>query len=303
MCVLLCSCRPVPCTSWPGVRCGVCAWAWVAAAPCHSWLGCWGVCVFVCAPRLYPAIPGSVVRCGRVCSARVSAVQCHSWQGVGVFVRSCVCPASTPPFLAGWCVRVSVWVSSALRYSWLSGLGAGARGLLPAPRPFPVTFWGAVCGFGVCGCCRGRGLRPPPLWCFFRGGGRRGVSCCGFVVSFAGCPGLGSRGLLPPFPSRLGCTFVSLLFFFLRLYPSVVCVGMIRVSVLPVGRYSRFSVACLGWVVLWCPFGRLAFGVVWLWRLLWCGWAASWLWDFLVPLPPVVFFFRAGSACSSLCLP
>ena len=29
---------------------GVCVWAWVSAAPRHSWLGCWGVCLLVCEP-------------------------------------------------------------------------------------------------------------------------------------------------------------------------------------------------------------------------------------------------------------
>ena len=37
---------------------GVCAWAWVSAAPRHSWSGCWGVCVLVCVLLLYPATPG-----------------------------------------------------------------------------------------------------------------------------------------------------------------------------------------------------------------------------------------------------
>ena len=37
---------------------GVCAWAWVSAAPLLSWVGCWGVCVLLCPLRLYPATPG-----------------------------------------------------------------------------------------------------------------------------------------------------------------------------------------------------------------------------------------------------
>ena len=42
----------------------VCAWAWVSAAPRHSWLGFFGcVCVFLCALGLYPATPGWGVRC------------------------------------------------------------------------------------------------------------------------------------------------------------------------------------------------------------------------------------------------
>ena len=97
------------------------------------------------------------------------------------------------------------------------------------------------------------------------------MSCCGFVVSVGGCPGLGSRRVCPPFPSWLGCAFVCLLFFFSSLRPSVVCVGRFGLSLLPVGCCSRFGVAGFGWVVLRFPFGgfclrcRLAGGplVVW----------------------------------------
>ena len=66
--------------------------------PRHSWLGCavWA-CVLGLWFRLCPATP--------------------VW-GVGVCVSSYVCPASTPPFLAGWCVCVWVWVSSALPFNF-----------------------------------------------------------------------------------------------------------------------------------------------------------------------------------------
>ena len=53
------------------------------------------------------------------------------------------------------------------------------------------------------------GVPPPsPLCFFFCGGACRGVTCRSFVVSIAGCPGPGSRGLCPPFSSRSGCAFV-----------------------------------------------------------------------------------------------
>ena len=68
-CVCLCarsSCTPPLLARVCGV--GVCAWAWVSAAPRHSWLGCWGLCVLVCALRLYPATHGWGVRCRCVCS-------------------------------------------------------------------------------------------------------------------------------------------------------------------------------------------------------------------------------------------
>ena len=64
LCVLSACTLPLPARVC-GV--GVCAWAWVSAAPRHSWLLCWGVCVLVCALRLYPATPGWAVRCGCVC--------------------------------------------------------------------------------------------------------------------------------------------------------------------------------------------------------------------------------------------
>ena len=50
VCMCLCArsaCTPPLLAGVCGV--GVCVWAWVPAAPRHSWLGCWGVCVFVCA--------------------------------------------------------------------------------------------------------------------------------------------------------------------------------------------------------------------------------------------------------------
>ena len=123
---------------------------------------------------------------------------------------------------------------------------------------------------------------PPPLWFFF---GR------GFVVSVAGCPGVGSRGLCPPISSLPGCVVCCLCFFFL---PSVVCVRVFCVSLLPVGRCPRLGVAGFGRVVrrrpfggscLRCPLGG-GFG-----RLLWCWWAAWWLWVVLAPLPPSLLFF------------
>ena len=67
-CVLLCArsaCTPPLLAGVCGV--GVCSWARVSAAPCHSWLGGWGTCVFVCAFRLYPTTPGWGLRCGCVC--------------------------------------------------------------------------------------------------------------------------------------------------------------------------------------------------------------------------------------------
>ena len=110
--------------------------------------------------------------------------------GVRVCVRVCVCPASTPPFLAGWCVCLCLGFVCSLVFCWLGCWGAGA----------PVAL--GCAGAAVAGV-----RPPPPLWfLFFLWGG----GCRGFVVSVAGCPGLGSRAHRPPFPSRSGCAFVFL---------------------------------------------------------------------------------------------
>ena len=177
--VLGCGCACVPVPLWspapPGWGCcaGVCGWAWVAAAPRHSWLGCWGVCVFVRAPRLYPAFPGWGVLCGCACWALVSAVPRPSWLGcLGVYAAVRV-PRLPPPFLG-------------------DGLWRGGVRVLPLvgfapPPPSPLVFF------------------------FFFRGGHRDMSCHGFVVLVAVCLGLGSRGLCPPIPSLPGC--VVLFFF------------------------------------------------------------------------------------------
>ena len=145
----------------------------------------------------------------------------------------------------------------------------------------PRHSWGAARGAGLCGCCRWRVVPPlPPLWFFF----------C-LVVSVAGCPGLGSSGLCPPIPSLPGRVVPCLSFFF-----CVVCVRVFWVSLLLVGCCPRLGVAGFGLVVPWRPFGgsclrcRLGGG---LGRLLWCLWAAWWLWAVLAP-PPLFFFSGEG---------
>ena len=158
--------------------CGVsvCAWARGSAAPCHSWLGCWGVCVFVCALRLYPATPGWGVRCGCVSLAQVSAAPRHSWLGcwaLCVFVCTlclylaipcclvqcgCVCLGSglgsAPPLLAGLlgCICVCGRAPLVPRHSPLGcavrvcvlGLGIRLRRATP----------GSGVGVSVCFCAR-----------------------------------------------------------------------------------------------------------------------------------------------------
>ena len=142
--VCLCLLAPSTCTPplLAGVRgAGVGALARVAAAPRHSWLGCWGVCVFLCAFRLHPATLG---------------------RGGGVCVCWCACSACTPPLLAGPCgVGVCVWagVSAAPRHSWL-----GCWGVCVLVCVLPL--YPATPGLGVrCGCvCLGWGFGcAPPL--------------------------------------------------------------------------------------------------------------------------------------------
>ena len=295
MCVCLCA-RPARSPAPPGCgfSAGACAWAWVAATPRHSWLGCWGVCAFLCAPRLYPAILGWGVRCGRVSCAQVLTVPRHSWLGcwgVCVFVRVPRLHLAIPDWVVCVCV-------CGLEFRLLSGLFlAWAPGRV-ASCVRRVDFWSPTGGPPVAWECAGvavGGVCPPPSpLVFFAAGGCRVVSCRGFVVSVAACPGLGSRGLRPPFLSHSGCAFVC--FVFARLCPSEVCVGVFRVSFLPVGRCSQFGVAGFGSVFLGCSFGgsRLWCCLAWgFGRRLWCGWAVSWLWAFLVP-PPLL---RGGGVC------
>ena len=128
----LCLCARSACT--PPLLAGVCdvsvnAWAWVTAAPRHSWPGCWGVCVFVCALCLYPTTPLLGVRCGCVCLSSVSGcappllarvlgcvcvcvraprVPRHSWLGCVVLVYVLGVGFWLPPATPGWSVGVCV---------------------------------------------------------------------------------------------------------------------------------------------------------------------------------------------------
>ena len=150
-CACLCACSPCTPPLLAGVcGVGVCVWVRVSAAPCHSWLGWWGVCallvprhswlgcaVWVCVLalgfRLRPATPG--------------------W-GVGVCVCWCARSACTPPLLAGVCgVGVCVWgrVSAAPRRSWLGcwGVRACVRApLVPRHSWLGCAVWVCVFGFG-----------------------------------------------------------------------------------------------------------------------------------------------------------
>ena len=151
---------------------GVCARAWVSAAPRHPCLGCWGLFVFVCALRLYPTTPGWGVRCGCGCSgsgfgcapphlAGVLGCVCppvcaplvprHSWLGCAVWV--CVLGLGFPlrPATPGWSVGVCVFVRALCLYpaapGWAVRCGRVCLGSSFACAP-PLL--AGVCGVGVC---------------------------------------------------------------------------------------------------------------------------------------------------------
>ena len=217
----VCLCAHSACTMPLVARlCGVgaCAGAWVSAAPCHSWLGCWGVCVLVWALRLYPALLAGVCDLGVCAWARVSAAPRHSWLGCwGVCVlgpRS----ACAPPLLAGVCgVGVCVWapVVAAPRHSWLGcwGWRVCVRALLvPRHSWLECAVWVCVLGLGfrlrpatpgwgvgVCVCLCGRSPCAPPLLAAVCGVGVRAwalvlaaprhswLGCWGVCVCFCAC--------------------------------------------------------------------------------------------------------------------
>ena len=189
MCV--CSCAHSACTPplLAGVcGVGVCAWARVLAAPCHSWLGCWGVCVLVCALRLYPATPGWGVRRGCVCLG--SGLGCAPPLLAGVL--GCVCVRVPAPLVPRHC-----WLGCAV---WVRVLGLGFR-LRPA-----TPGWGV----GVCACLCARSACTPPLLA-----GVCGVGVCALALASAALRN-----------SWLGFWGVCVLVRPLRLYPATPCLGV-----------------------------------------------------------------------------
>ena len=167
---------------------GFCAWDPASAAPCDSWLGCWGLCVFVCALRVYSATPGWGVRCGGVCLG----------SGLGC----------APPLLAGVLVCVYVCVRAPLvpRHSWL---GCAVWVCVPGLefRLRPATPGGGV-GVSLCLCAHSA-CTPPLL------AGVCGVGPCA-----------SARLSAAPHHSPLGCWGVCVFAGALRLYPATPCWGV-----------------------------------------------------------------------------
>ena len=183
--VCVCWCGRSACTPplLAGVRAvGVCVWAWVSAAPRHSWQGCWGVCVLVWALRLHPATPSLGARRGCVCLG----------SGFGC----------APPLLAGvlGCVCARVRAPLVPRHSWL-GCAVGVC-------VFGLGFWlhpaSPGWGVGLCVCWCGRSACTPPLLA-----GPRIVHVC-----------VWARVSAVPRHSWLGCWAVCLLVWALRLHPA-----------------------------------------------------------------------------------
>ena len=179
----------------------VCAWAWVSAAPHHSWPGCWGsVRVCVRAPLL-PSHSWLGVRCGCVCLG--SGLGCIPPLGAGVLGPVC---AGVPVLL----VPRHSWLGCAL---WVCVLGLGFR-LRPA-----TPGWGG----GACVCLCAHSACTPPLLA-----GVCGVGVCAWArvsavphISWLGCAvwvcvfGLGSW--LRPATHGWG---VGVCVCVLRLYPA-----------------------------------------------------------------------------------
>ena len=215
VCVLVFAPRLYPATPGWGVRCGcgclgsgsgcappllagvcgvgVCVWAWVSAAPRHSWLGWWAGCVLVCVLPLYPTTPGWGMRCGCVCLG--SGFGCNP--PLLAEVLGCLCAGVCAPLVPShsW-LGCAVWV-------WVFGLGFWLRPATPG--------WGAQRGCVCLG--SGLGCAPPllagVLWCVCAGVGaplvphHSWLGCAVWVCVF--WLGFRLRPATPGWGVRCGC--------------------------------------------------------------------------------------------------
>ena len=278
LCVCSCACPPCTPPFLAGVcGVGVCVWAWVWAAPGHSWLGCWGVRVCVRAPlvprlswlgcavgvcvfglgfRLHAATPGwGVWVCVFVCllplypatpgrGARRGSVCLGSGLGCG------------PPLLPGalGCVCVCVRAPLVPLHSWLGcAVGVCVFGL--GFRLHPATPGWAV---GVCVCWCGRSACTLPLLAEVRAVG----VCVWAQVSAAF------------HHSWLGCRGLCVLVWALRLHQATPGLGARRGCVC-LGSGFRLHPATPGWGVGVC--------------VCWCGRSAC--------TPPLLAGVRAVGVC------
>ena len=275
----VCLCTRSECTPplLAGV-CGVdvCAWVRVSAAPCHSWLGCWGVCVVVCALRLYPATPGWGVRCGSVCLGSgfgaapptlfgvfgcvcvcvcTLLVPCHSWLACAVWMRVLGLGFRLRPATRGWGVGVCLCLCarSACTQPLLAGVcGSGVCAwawVSAAPRHSLLGCLGVcvlVCALRLCPATPGQGVR---CWCVCRGSG---FGCAPpLLAGVLRCVCACVRASLVPRHSWLGCAaWVFVLAPGFRLHPAIpgwgvgVCVCLVRAPLVP--RHSWLG--CALWV-------------------------------------------------------
>ena len=232
VCVCLCA-RPAWSSAPPGCGCcaGVCGWAWVGAAPRHSWLGRPGVCVFVCRTACTPPF-----------LAGVCCVGVRAWLGF----RLCL------PFLAGLLGCVC---------------GCACAPLAPGPPGGPPVARGCA-GVAVCGVCP---PPPPLwFFCFFLGGGVSclgfvvSVAGCHGLGSRGICPPIPSllgRIVFFVFPSQRGVCLRVLGFPFPlgTLLPAWCCRFWLGGP--PVPLWGVLSSVPSGWGV-WPPLAVLVGGLV-----------------------------------------
>ena len=153
----VCLCAHSACTSSFLTRLcgvGVCAWARSSAAPCQSWLVCWGLCVFVCVLLLCPASPGWGVRCG--CVRLGSGLGCARPLLPGVLGSVCFCVRAPVPRQSwlGCAVCVCV-IGLGFRLRPASpGWGVGVCVCLCVRSSCTRPLLAGVCAVGLCACAR-----------------------------------------------------------------------------------------------------------------------------------------------------
>ena len=231
---------------------GVCAWAWVSAAPRHSWLGCWGVCVLGARSACAPPLLAGVCGVGVCVWARVVAAPRLSWLGcwgVRVCVRASLLPRHSRLGCAVWvCVLGLGFRLRPATPRW----GVGARVCLCACSACTPPLLAGVCGVGACAWAR-FSAAPRHSWlgcwgvCVLVWALRLCPATPGWGVR-CGCACLGSGfGCAPPLLAGvLGCVcvFVCLL----RLYPATPGWGA-RCGWVCLGSGFRCAPPLLAWVL------------------------------------------------------